>query len=152
MNRWSEQKLREASEAYFRGTLGETEEAQLRQQLAASPTETGAIGEAKALMGFFATARRQQREAPTARTKLRAARIAVAAACAAAVAWAAWHYSSPRETDCIMYAEGQVITSEEAVMAQMTAQITEMGRQADAVEQTVRSQLGDFKQLISGQK
>lgn len=147
-NKWTEQQLQQMAEDYFSGSLSEAEEQQLRQQLAQTDAPTGAAAEAKAQMAFFAMARKQSQQAVKPRPTLRIARIAVAAACACMVALAAWHYSTTLNPDCIMYAGGQAITNEQAVMAQMTAQISEMGRQQDYMDETVKNQLSDFRGLI----
>lgn len=148
MNKWTEAQLQQTAEAYFAGSLTEAEEQELKRQLAASTVTTGAAAEAKALMAFFATARSQESEAKKPRPTLRIARIAVAAACAGLVGFAAWHYTTAASPDCIIYANGQKITNEQIVMAQMTAQISEMGQQQDHMGQTVKSQLSDFRGLI----
>lgn len=148
MNKWTEEKLEQMAEAYFSASLSEAEEQELRQQLAQTDSPTGAAAEAKAQMAFFATARRQDHRAAKPRPTLRIVRITAAAACACLVAFAAWHYTSATAPDCIMYAGGQEITNEQAIVAQMTAQISEMGRQQDYMDETVKNQLSDFRGLI----
>jgi len=147
-SKWTEQKLQHMAQAYFDGSLSEADEQALRQHLSKTTAPTGAAAEAKAEMAFFAVARKRERKAAGTHPSARIVRVAVAAACAAMVGMAVWHYSAAGNPDCIIYAGGQTITNEQAVMAQMTAQMSEMGKQSDAVEQTVRNQLGDFRGLV----
>lgn len=149
MNKWTEQQLNSMAEAYFEGTLSEQEEAELRAQLALSPITSDTIGEAKALMGFFATMRKQSLQATKPRLVWRKAKIISAAACIALIAIGAWHYSTLDRSDCIMYAQGTTITSEEKVMAMMNRQMEEMKKPSEGIETIVHSQLSDFGKLMS---
>lgn len=149
MIKLTEQQLNAMAEAYFEGTLSEQEETLLREQLAASTIDTGSIGEAKAVMGFFATMRKQsRRKTISIRHPRRVGLISAVAASIAVLLIATWSYSASRRSDCVMYANGQVITSEEAVMATMNSQMADMKSPSMNISSIVQSQLGDFGELI----
>lgn len=141
--------LARLAEAYFDCTLTEAEEERLRQLLAQSSETTGIIGEAHAVMGIFSTERIMARKRKSQARNLRVMAWAAAAVAIAVLVIPTLLKPAQSDADCIMYAEGRVITGEKEVLAQIDRQMAEVRQQSSSVDDIVQSQLGDFKALLA---
>ena len=150
------QDIHKIIEAYFDCTLSEQEEQQLKQMLATTEEDTADVREAKAVLGVFAMERKLSQDAPITNTELSIThskrnfvRYAAAAVAVFAIVFGGMKYVEYQEDNaCVMYVNGEKISNENVVLAQMMGQMDDISEAADYNDQTMFSQLDDMASVL----
>lgn len=164
------QDIHKLIEAYFDCTLSEQEEQQLKQMLATTEEDTADVREANAVLGVFAMARRLSQDAqPTTNScasqvfrrassesalrimhsKRSIFRYAAAAVAICTIVFGSMKYAEYQEDNaCVMYVNGEKISNEKVVIAQMMGQMDDIGEAADHNDQTMLNQLDDIASVL----
>lgn len=146
--------LLEMIRRYFDCELSDVEERQLRSIIADCGYSHPAIDEAKAVMGFLKPKRQAKvTEQPTPKRWMPLAGVAAAAAVIIALGASLYlhnrHFSSIDGPTCIAYINGAVVTDEEEVLRQLTADIREFSDCALDARQSLREELDEVFPLIN---
>ncbi len=151
------QDIHKLIEAYFECTLSEQEEQQLKQMLATTEEDTADVREAKAVLGVFAMERKLSQyaqpntnHAPRITHSNRSIiRFAAAAVAVFAIVFGGIKYAEYQEDNaCVMYVNGEKISNENIVLAQMTGQMEDISEAADYTDQTMFNQLDDMASVL----
>ena len=151
------QDIHKLIEAYFDCTLSEQEEQQLKQMLATTEEDTDDVREAKAVLGVFAMERKLSQDAQPitnnefsiTHSKRNFVRYAAAAVAVFAIVFGGMKYVEYQEDNaCVMYVNGEKISNENVVLAQMMGQMDDIGEAADYNDQTMSSQLDDMASVL----
>lgn len=151
------QDIHKIIEAYFDCTLSEQEEQQLKQMLATTEEDTADVREAKAVLGVFAMERKLSQDAqPITNNEFRIThskrnfvRYAAAAVAVFAIVFGGMKYVEYQEDNaCVMYVNGEKISNENVVLAQMMGQMDDISEAADYNDQTMSSQLDDMASVL----
>lgn len=141
------QDIHKLIEAYFDCTLSEQEEQQLKQMLATTEEDTADVREAKAVLGVFAMERKLSQAYALRITHFRG--YAAAAIAIFAIVFGGMKYVEYQEDNaCVMYVNGEKISNENIVLAQMMGQMDDIGEAADYNDQTMSSQLNDMASAL----
>lgn len=153
-------------DAYFDCTLSEQEEQWLKRMLATTDEDTADVREAKAVLGVFAMERKLSQGTPIRNSALtspsasfpgfailhhrkRIVRYAVAAVAVFAIIIGGMKYVEYKEDNtCVMYVNGEKISNENIVLAQMMGQMDDIGEAADHNDQTMLNQLDDIASVL----
>ena len=131
---------------YFEGETSLQEEQMLRQQLAECPWQSDIIDEARFTMGYFAAHQRQQQQRPTVSNRMRVMAIAASIALLLTVgAGLLWQSQRPKDV-CIAYVNGQEISNDEAVMALIDNDLSNIGNASQGMASQLMS-LGEAIEL-----
>ena len=151
------QDIHKIIEAYFDCTLSEQEEQQLKQMLATTEEDTADVREAKAVLGVFAMERKLSQDAQPitnnelsiTHSKRNFVRYAAAAVAVFAIVIGGMKYVEYQEDNaCVMYVNGEKISNEKIVLAQMVGQMDDISEAADYNDQTMSSQLDDMASVL----
>ena len=151
------QDIHKLIEAYFDCTLSEQEEQQLKQMLATTEEDTDDVREAKAVLGVFAMERKLSQDAQPitnnelsiTHSKRSIIRYAAAAVAVFAIVFGGMKYVEYQEENaCVMYVNGEKISNENVVLAQMMGQMDDISEAADYNDQTMSSQLDDMASVL----
>lgn len=151
------QDIKKLIEAYFDCTLSEQEEEQLKQMLATTEEDTADVREAKAVLGVFAMERKllqgaqpiTNNEFRITHSKRSIVRYAAAAVAVFAIVIGGMKYVEYQEDNaCVMYVNGEKISNENIVIAQMMGQMDDISEAADNTEQTMSDQLNDISSVL----
>lgn len=151
------QDIHKLIEAYFDCTLSEQEEQQLKQMLATTEEDTADVREAKAVLGVFAMERKLSQDAQQitnhefriTHSKRSIVRYAAAAVAVFAIVIGGMKYVEYQEDNaCVMYVNGEKISNEKIVLAQMVGQMDDISEAADYNDQTMFSQLDDMASVL----
>lgn len=136
--------------AYFDCTLSEQEELRLKYMLATTDEDTDDVREAKAVLGVFAMERKLSQGAqPITHSKRSIIRYAAAAVAGFAIVVGGVKYVEYKEDNtCVMYVNGEKISNEKIVLAQMKGQMDDISEAADNTDQTMSSQLDDIASVL----
>lgn len=153
-------------DAYFDCTLSEQEEQRLKRMLATTDEDTADVREAKAVLGVFAMERKlsqgtQIRNSALASPSVvfprfaiphhrkRIVRYAAAAVAVFAIVIGGVKYVEYKEDNtCVMYVNGEKISNEKTVLAQMKGQMDDISEAADNTDHTMSSQLDDIASVL----
>lgn len=143
----SQQELEQLIERYFNGMTTVEEEAALRHELAHCPWSSEDIDDARVVMGYFMThCKQQQRQHATASTRQRIIGIAASIAIILAVGgYTLWHQQQSRDI-CVAYVNGQVVQSNDQVMAMIADDLDRIDNAANAMTDQLSS-LGEALEL-----
>ncbi len=143
----SQQELEQLIERYFNGMTTVAEEAALRHVLAHCPWSSEDIDDARVVMGYFMThCKQQQRQHATASTRQRIIGIAASIAIILAVGgYTLWHQQQSRDI-CVAYVNGQVVQSNDQVMAMIADDLDRIDNAANAMTDQLSS-LGEALEL-----
>lgn len=151
------QDIHKITEAYFDCTLSEQEELQLKQMLATTEEDTADVREAKAVLGVFAMERKLSQDAQQitnhefriTHSKRSIVRYAAAAVAVFAIVIGGMKYVEYQEDNaCVMYVNGEKISNEKIVLAQMVGQMDDISEAADYNDQTMFNQLDDMASVL----
>lgn len=151
------QDIHKLIEAYFDCTLSEQEEQQLKQMLATTEEDTADVREAKAVLGVFAMERKLSQDAQQitnhefriTHSKRSIVRYAAAAVAVFAIVIGGMKYVEYQEDNaCVMYVNGEKISNEKIVLAQMVGQMDDISEAADYNDQTMFNQLDDMASVL----
>ncbi|MCQ2256173.1 MAG: hypothetical protein MJZ29_11830 [Bacteroidaceae bacterium] len=151
------QDIHKLIEAYFDCTLSEQEEQQLKQMLATTEEDTADVREAKAVLGVFAMERKLSQgaqqitnhELRITHSKRSIVRYAAAAVAVFAIVIGGMKYVEYQEDNaCVMYVNGEKISNEKIVLAQMVGQMDDISEAADYNDQTMFNQLDDMASVL----
>lgn len=136
-------------DAYFDCTLSEQEEQWLKRMLATTDEDTADVREAKAVLGVFAMERKLSQGTPILHSKNRILRYAAVAVAVFAIVIGGMKYVEYKEDNtCVMYVNGEKISNENIVLAQMMGQMDDISEAADYNDQTMSSQLDDIASVL----
>ncbi len=143
----SQQELEQLIERYFDGMTTVEEEAALRHELAHCPWSSEDIDDARVVMGYFVTHRKQQqRQHAMGSTRQRIIGIAASIAIILAVGgYTLWHQQQSRDI-CVAYVNGQVVQSNDQVMAMIADDLDRIDNAANAMTDQLSS-LGEALEL-----
>lgn len=143
------QDIHKLIEAYFDCTLSEQEEQQLKQMLATTTEDTADVREAKAVLGVFAMERKFSKGTPIQHSRKHIVRYAAAAIAVFAIVFGGIKYAEyQNDNACVMFVNGEKISNENIVFAQMMGQIDDISEAADYNDQTMDSQLDDMASVL----
>lgn len=143
----SQQELEQLIERYFDSMTTVEEEAALRHELAHCPWSSEDIDDARVVMGYFVThCKQQQRQHAMVSTRQRIIGIAASIAIILAVGgYTLWHQQQSRDI-CVAYVNGQVVQSNDQVMAMIADDLDKIDNAANAMTDQLSS-LGEALEL-----
>lgn len=143
------QDIHKLIEAYFDCILSEQEEQQLKQMLATTEEDTADVREAKAVLGVFAMERKLSQGTPVPHSRKRILRYAAAAIAVLAMAFGGMKYAEyQNDNACVMFVNGEKISNENIVLAQMLGQMDDISEAAEYNDQTMSNQLDDMASVL----
>ena len=143
----SQQELEQLIERYFDGKTTVEEEAALRHELVHCPWSSEDIDDARVVMGYFVThCKQQQQQHAMVSTRQRIIGIAASIAIILAVGgYTLWHQQQSRDI-CVAYVNGQVVQSNDQVMAMIADDLDKIDNAANAMTDQLSS-LGEALEL-----
>lgn len=143
----SQQELEQLIERYFDGMTTVEEEAALRHELVHCPWSSEDIDDARVVMGYFVThCKQQQRQHAMVSMRQRIIGIAASIAIILAVGgYTLWHQQQSRDI-CVAYVNGQVVQSNDQVMAMIADDLDRIDNAANAMTDQLSS-LGEALEL-----
>lgn len=151
-------------ESYFDCILSEQEEQQLKQMLATTEEDTADVREAKAVLGVFAMERKFSKGTPILHSALtfpsaadrwfsiqhsQILRYAAAAIAIFAIVFGGMKYAEyQNDNACVMFVNGEKISNENIVLAQMLGQMDDISEAAEYNDQTMSNQLDDMASVL----
>ncbi len=137
--------LLERIERYFDCRLSDSEEQQLRREIAYTPLKHPAVDETRAMMGF--------RRPGTASYRHPVRRIVAVAASVAVIALAATNMVRPAvsvDSTCIAYIRGERVTDEDAVMSILAENMSDFSEGLDEANDSLQQGIMDVADIIDG--
>lgn len=135
----SQQELEKLIGQYFDGMTTIDEEKALRWTLAQCQWRSEVIDEARVVMGYFASHRQQHHRHKAWATGYRVIGIAASIAILLAVGtYALWHLQQPGD-QCIAYVNGQVVQSDDQVMAMVADDLSRIDNAANVMTDQLSS-------------
>lgn len=143
------QDIHKLIESYFDSILSEQEEQQLKQMLATTEEDTADVREAKAVLGVFAMERKFSQDTPIQHSRKHIVRYAAAAIAIFAIVFGGIKYAEyQNDNACVMFVNGEKISNENIVLAQMLGQMDDISEAAEYNDQTMSNQLDDMASVL----